>query len=221
VNIHTVVKSIRFFNLLNNEQINYLSEISIVRSFSEDTIIYYESDIDYSLQFLVSGLVKIYKVDKYNNEIFLYYITKNSIISEISTINENLLNTYSNIAFLEKSQVLSIDFKLFKDMFLDKNILNKEFINEIIIRSKNLESLINREFIFDAVTKVAAMLGSNLDMFNKLKRNDIAMILHIQPATLSRVLNRLKKNKIINIMQGKISILDYKNLKLIYEELVR
>jgi CRP/FNR family cyclic AMP-dependent transcriptional regulator len=52
------------------------------------------------------------------------------------------------------------------------------------------------------------MLDADLAMFNKLKRHDISLILHIQPATLSRVLNRLKRNRIIDIIQGKVTILD-------------
>jgi CRP/FNR family transcriptional regulator len=55
-------------------------------------------------------------------------------------------------------------------------------------------------------------------MFNRLKRHDIALILHIQPATLSRVLNRLKKDNLIKITQGKVSILEKDNLENIYKE---
>ena len=75
--------------------------------------------------------------------------------------------------------------------------------------------MINREFIFDAVTKVAIMISSDLEMFNKLKRHDIALILHIQPSTLSRVLNRLKRDNIIDIVHGKVSIADKQRLELI------
>ena len=63
------------------------------------------------------------------------------------------------------------------------------------------------------------MLDTDLDMFNKLKKQNIALILHIQPSTLSRVLNRLKKDGIIQIIHGKVSIIDKTNLKTIYEVL--
>ena len=73
MNTKDVISSISFFNTLETKHINYLTNISMVRSFKKDTIIHFESDIDYSLQFLVSGLVKIYKIDKFNNEIFLFH----------------------------------------------------------------------------------------------------------------------------------------------------
>jgi CRP/FNR family transcriptional regulator len=65
---------------------------------------------------------------------------------------------------------------------------------------------------------VAKMLDADLEMFNSLKRNEISLILHIQPATLSRVLNRLKRNKIIDIIHGRVAILDRLALVRVYEE---
>ncbi len=62
------------------------------------------------------------------------------------------------------------------------------------------------------------MISSDLEIFNKLKRNEISLQLHIQPATLSRVLNRLKRNKIIDITHGKVSIMNTIALKKVFEE---
>jgi len=76
---------------------------------------------------------------------------------------------------------------------------------------------VNREFIFDSIAKVAMMIDSDLDMFNNLQRNNISLILHINPATLSRVLNRLKRNKIIDIIHGEVQVLDLLALKAIFE----
>ena len=212
------IYSLDFFKNLSNSQFDLLSEISSMSYYDKEYILYYEKTKIKYLYFLVDGLAKSYKIDKYDNEIFLYYIQNNSIISEISTVYDDILTTYSNISFIEKSLVLTIDYKLFKNYFLDTNILNKEFTNEIITRGKKLEILINREFIFEAVAKVAMMLGSDLAMFNRLKRHDVALMLHIQPATLSRVLNRLKKDTIIEIYHGDVSIIDKTRLETIYQD---
>ena len=190
-----------------------LSSISTIHSYSSDYILHYEKQENNTLLFLVNGLAKSYKIDKHSNEIFLYYIYKDSLISEIANIDSDTLTSYSNIALVEDSQLLSIDYQQFKKQFLDKNLLCLELVKEISLRSQKLESLVNREFIFDSVQKVSMMLDSDLDMFNKLKRHDISLILHIQPATLSRVLNRLKRNKIIDIIQGRVSIINNVALK--------
>ena len=196
-----------------------MANISTLNSYIKDTILCYEKSETTQVIFLVDGLSKAYKIDKHENEIFLYYIHKNSMLSEISNLNDNQLQFFSNISFVDDSKILSINYKAFKKNFLKNNILNMEFANEIVLKSQNLQSLINREFIFDAVAKVAMMISSDLDIFNKLKRHDISLMLHIQPSTLSRVLNRLKRNELIDINQGKISILNKQDLELIYKGL--
>ena len=213
-----IIASLDFFSLLSEEQIDQLSSISVVNKYPKEYVVHYERKENNSLLFLLSGLAKAYKIDKHNNEIFLHYIYENSLISEISNIRQDTLNSFSNITLLEDSHILQIDYKRFKEIFLDKGYLCSEFTNEIILRSQQLQSLINREFIFNSVVKVAMMLHDDLEIFNKLKRAEISLILHIQPETLSRVLNRLKRDNIIDSKNGKIVILDKEALMSVCEE---
>ena len=218
MSIKETIKSTDFFSSLDEEQINSLSSISSLHSYSKEYIVHYEKKESENLLFLTEGLAKAYKIDKHDNEIFLYYIYKNSLLSEVSDINSSTLLSFSNIEIVEDATVLSINYKKFNDYFLKKNLLCLEFADEVIKRSEQLQTLVNREFIFDAVAKVAMMISSDLEMFNKLKRHDISLILHIQPATLSRVLNRLKRNNIIDIIQGKVSVVNFSALEAVYKE---
>lgn len=216
--ISDIIKSLDFFSSLSDEQVGIVASMSSLKSYKKDSIVHYEKTTLNQLKFLVDGLAKAYKIDKHENEIFLYYIYKNRMLSQISSLKANSLYPYSTIATIEDSKILTIDYGKFKTAFLDKNILTLELANEVIKQSSELKELINREFIFDSVAKVAMMIGSDLTMFNRLKRHEISLVLHIQPATLSRVLNRLKRDKIINILQGRVEVLDFENLKKIYEE---
>ncbi|MCK9473046.1 Crp/Fnr family transcriptional regulator [Sulfurimonas sp.] len=213
-----VISSLGFFSSLDKEQIELLSSISVIHNYSKEYVIYYEKKQNNSLLYLLKGLAKAYKIDKHNNEIFLHYIYENSLITEISNIKQDTLNSFANVALLKDSQILQIDYKKFKEEFLDKGFLCFEFINEIILKSQQLQSLVNREFIFNSTAKVAMMLHDDLEIFNNLKRAEISLILHIQPETLSRVLNRLKRDNIIDSKNAKIVVLDKKALISIYEE---
>ena len=148
----------------------------------------------------------------------MYYIYEDSLISELSDLESSTLYAYSNVEIIEDAQILKINYKKFKEYFLDKNLLCSELTSEILKRSQQLQSLINREFIFDAVSKVSMMLCDDLEMFNKLKRHDISLMLHIQPATLSRVLKRLKRNGIIDIIHTEVIVKDYEALREIYKD---
>ena len=202
------IRSLDFFENLSDEQIDVLSNFSFISKYEKDSILFYETDLKTNLLFLVSGLIKIYKYDKFDNEIFLYHIYSNSLISELSNLNTNEIFCFSNASFIEDSVVLSIDFLKLQEHFLNNNLLVKELMNSLLKKTNQLQSLVNRELVFDATAKVAYMLVSDLNMFNKLKSQDVSFMLHIQPETLSRVLKKLSRDNIIEIENQQVIIKD-------------
>ena len=210
------IKKLNFFKSLNEEELNTINSISVISKYPKSSILYYENDSFNKIFFLVSGLLKVYKIDKYENEIFLYHIHQNSLISELTTLDNNSIHCFSNSEFVEDSIILEVDFLELKRHFLSKNILNNEFINEILLKTHQLHCVVNRELVFDATAKVAFMLNDDLIMFNSLKRQEVSFMLHIQPETLSRVLKKLKRSDVIEIENSKVSILDKVSLESIY-----
>ena len=204
--VQKIIRKISFFNNLSDEQINIIASISTVSKQPNKSILYYESDISKNLLFLVEGLIKIYKIDKFDNEIFLYHVYKNTMISELSSINNKEIYCFSNAEFIEDSIVLSINFEKFQEYFLSKNILTMELLEVLLNKTHQLQCIVNRELVFDATAKVAFMLSQDLEMFNKLKRQEVSFMLHIQPETLSRVLKRLSRNEIIQVDLGTVKI---------------
>ena len=202
------IRSLDFFENLNDEQIDVLSNFSFISKYEKDSILFYETDLKTNLLFLVNGLIKIYKYDKFDNEIFLYHIYSNSLISELSNINTNEIYCFSNASFIEDSVVLSIDFLKLQEHFLNNNLLVKELMSSLLKKTNQLQSLVNRELVFDATAKVAYMLVSDLKMFNNLKRQDVSFMLHIQPETLSRVLKKLSRDNIIEVENQQVIIKD-------------
>lgn len=207
-----LIKELSFFSSLNEEQLKIISEISKITTYPKNSILFYENDSNNKIFFLILGLLKVYKIDKFENEIFLYNIHKDSLISELTTLQSNTIHCFSNAEFLDESTVLEVDFMEFKKEFLSKNILNNEFINEILLKTQQLHSVVNRELVFDAAAKVAFTLQNDLEMFNSLKRHEVSFMLHIQPETLSRVLKKLKRNNIIDIENGDIVVIDREKL---------
>ena len=204
--IEETIRKISFFNNLNDGQIELIASISNVAKYPNKSILYYESDISRNLLFLVEGLIKIYKVDKFDNEIFLYHIYKNSMISELTSMDKSDIYCFSNAEFTEDSIVLSINFEKFQELFLSKNILTMELMGILLKKTHQLQCIVNRELVFDATAKVAFMLNQDLEMFNRLKRQEVSFMLHIQPETLSRVLKRLSRNEIIQVDLGTVKI---------------
>jgi CRP-like cAMP-binding protein len=67
VSIQESIRKISFFNNLTDEQIDLIASISTESTYSSNSILYYESDVNNNFLFLVEGLIKIYKVDKFDN----------------------------------------------------------------------------------------------------------------------------------------------------------
>ena len=208
MSIQQSIRKISLYNNLNDEQIDLIASISSESTYSSNSILYYESDENNNLLFLVDGLIKIDKIDKFDNEIFLYHIYKNSMISELTSIKQNEIYCFSNAEIIEDSTILSINFDKFKEHFLSKNILTMELLEILLEKTHQLQCIVNRELVFDATAKVAFMLNQDVDMFNKLKRQEVSFMLHIQPETLSRVLKRLTRNGVILVENGDVIIIN-------------
>ncbi|MCT7445776.1 Crp/Fnr family transcriptional regulator [Aliarcobacter skirrowii] len=202
------LRNLSFFKNLDEKNLELLSSFSFVSKYKKESILFYETDLNNNIIFLVSGMIKVYKYDKFDNEIFLYHIHEDSLVSELSSISNTEINCFSNASFDEDSIVLFINFKKLKEHFFDKNLLVNELVEALFKKNHKLQCLINRELVFDATAKVAFMISSDLKMFNSLKRQDVSFMLHIQPETLSRVLKKLSRDGIIEIENQKIEIKD-------------
>jgi len=81
-----------------------------------------------------------------------------------------------------------------------------------------LSSLVHKETIYSSEAKVAKMLIENIEIFTKLKYNEIAAILNLTPETLSRIFKKLKKENIIEMRRGQhIKINNYEALEDVIE----
>ena len=139
------------------------------------------------------------------------------MISELSSVKQNDIYCFSNAEFIENSFVLSVNFEKFQEHFLSKNILTIDLMEILLKKTHQLQCILNRELVFDATAKVAFMLNQDLDMFNKLKRQEVSFMLHIQPETLSRVLKRLSRNETILIENGVVTIENKESLMSVFK----
>ena len=125
------LRNLSFFNNLDEKNLELLSSFSFVSKYKKESILFYETDLNNNIIFLVSGMIKVYKYDKFDNEIFLYHIYEDSLVSELSSISNTEINCFSNASFVEDSIVLFINFKKLKEHFFDKNLLVNELVDAL------------------------------------------------------------------------------------------
>lgn len=212
------IASIPLFDGLFSHDIDTIASFSAIRTYGQGDVLFYEKDDKDAIYYVISGSIKFYKVDRFDNEIFLYKLYSNSLIYNVSKLTDSFfVSCYANAEFLEDSKVLMIQSKPFREMIYANHGLMTKILQESFAMIQQMQCIISRDVVFDGTAKVAHMLVNDLINFNKLKKHEIAYMLHIQPETLSRILNKLTRNGTIEIEKNSVVILNEKELREIYE----
>ena len=214
----SLIGSLPLFKGLERADIECIASFCSLRTHQEGDVLFYEKDTKDAIFYIVKGSVKFYKVDRFDNEIFLYKLYSNSLIFNVSKLIDNFfVSCYANAEFLEQSQILCIQSTPFRDMIYANQPLMTRILEESFTMIQQMQCIISRDVVFDGTAKVAHMLINDLQTFNRLKKHEIAYMLHIQPETLSRILNKLTRNGTIEIEKNTIVILNEQELREIYE----
>jgi len=209
-------KGLDLFKDLSSNELEEIAAFTQLKRYYKGNIIYYEQELKKEIYYLKKGQVKVYKVDRFDNEIFLYNISSDTLITKISNLDEDIICCFGNIECEVDCEVLIIDFEKFSDFCLQKPKILLKLISIYSQKANMLECLVNRELVYDGVAKVAFTLVNEPNTFQQLKKRDIAYQLNIQPETLSRILKKLERKSLISLDNNHVEVLDVEGLKAIY-----
>ncbi len=206
---------IQLFSKLSDKYLNDIKQHSITRSYSKDSIVFYEGDTSKYLYVILEGTVKMYKTTPKGTQIQINRFEAPATVGEYACFESQPFP--ASCEFVTEGKMVMIPFN-----YILKNLKDEQFSLELIksltAKIMVLSTLIHKETIFSSEAKVAKMLIENVEIFSKLKYNEIAAILNLTPETLSRIFKKLKKEKIIEIKTGQhVKILDYDVLKEVIE----
>lgn len=131
------------------------------------------------------------KWDQNNNELFLCYVSSEEDVRLINSFgNFEPYIASASVHSLRTSTILLLELHLLADLvseYLDiSNALLREFMGKNIV----FKNFINFKEIYDSTARVAYILRTQLDYFNKVQRQTIARELNIKIETLSRILQK-------------------------------
>jgi CRP/FNR family transcriptional regulator len=187
-----------------------------IRHFSRNSVVFYEGDSSDYLHILLEGQVRLYKTSPKNSTIQIHRLIAPAVIGEYACLDQvpfpascEFISETGVIGLLHFDEVMKYmrepDFSL---------ALLKSMTNKVML----LSSLVHKETILSSEAKVADLILNDTETFSRIKNNEIASILNITPETLSRILSKLKKEKIISFKNHTLKIINLEALHILLEK---
>ncbi len=188
---------IEIFKNLTESEIEKLLNISVVKKLSRENILFYEGEKPQFFYALLDGFVKFYKTDLKGNEIVIHFFSKPTFLAEMPSF-ENIPFPATAMSMKDESRFLLIEREKFLTLLNHDPKFSFYIIKSLSQKIRNLEQVINRNLIYDAMTKVCSFIKENPHDVVNTKHKEIAIILNMAPETLSRILKKLKNLHIID-----------------------
>ncbi len=206
------IKGISLFASLSDEELSELRRIIIKKHFSKDEIILLEEDTSNYMYFIYSGKVKAVQISEDGREQILAIHKKGESFGEMSLLDGK--TSPATVMAMEDADVGLIAKNDFERYLLKNNKVLKQIISllssrlrEAWLRLKVL-SFADSEHRVRAVLKLLGEQNGIKDMRGtiisiKLTHKDIAAYASVSRETVTRLFDRLLKNKEIEILSDK------------------
>ncbi len=208
------LKDIPLFSQLNEEQLSKLQSQMLIHRYEKDGIVFYEGDESDYLHILLEGNVRLYKTSPKGTQIHIHHFFAPQVIALFAAFEH--IPFPATCEFVEEGAVGLIPLNLIFDSMKHVDF-SVALVTALTKRMRLLADLLHKETIYTSEAKIADILLHNASVFERLKNNEIASILNITPETLSRILSKFKKEKIISIEEHIVTIHDTEALQRVIE----
>ena len=211
-----VASKITLLEGLDSRDLELIAAQSLIKSFEKGELLFYEGDELPYWYFVVEGVLRSYKLSHDEHEISICYNETSMALSDIRfDKNHYTTKTFGTIEAQSKGILIGIKTSSLPLLFMQCPEFALRCFHSVLVSVENYQRTFFNNMVLDAMGKVAFMLAHDLDKFNRLKKQEIAALLNIQPETLSRLLGKLVRKEIIKT-DGDVVILDRDALKSLY-----
>ncbi len=208
------IEEIPLFAKLSPKNLEIVKDNLFIKEYKKNSIVFYEGEKGNSLYIVLEGRVKLYKTTPKGNHININILKAPSLVGEFACFEEAPFP--ATCEFQSDGVMGKISFDIIKKLLCYEDVA-LAIIKSLTAKVMLLSALVHKETVYSSEAKVADILVNNIDVFKRLKHSEIADILNMTPETLSRILSKFKKEKIIAMNKHEITILQLDALKEILE----
>nr|WP_199000824.1 Crp/Fnr family transcriptional regulator [Flavobacterium sp. ASV13] len=188
MNIQQLILHFENYLPLNDTEKEELNKYIIEKRVKRRQFILQESDVCRHYNFVVSGLFKMYAVDKNGIEHNIQFASENEWITDIGSFHSDK-PSHLYIEAIEPSVILQIEKKNLLFLYTHFPKFDRNF--RVIIENKfiELENRVLQNISSTAEERYQTFLGQYPNLSNRLPNNQIASYLGITPEFLSKIRN--------------------------------
>ena len=214
-----LLQSVELFWDLKDEELGYISEKMVARKYDPGNFIFLEESDGEQCFFVVKGSVKVTRLSKDGREVILAMLDEGDFFGEMSLLDGK--SRSANVIALEKTEVLTLNRKDFLIVLQEYPKIAIQLLKELASRLRKSDRQIASLSLSDAEKRIALCIIRFADERGKIRngrvsiakipiQQDIANMAGTSRETVSRALNVLEKEQLIDRNGRELVIIDYK-----------
>jgi CRP/FNR family transcriptional regulator len=207
-----IIKTIPLFSELSDEDIERIERIIIKKNFAKDQIVLFEEETASYMYIVYTGKVRVVKQSKEGREQIITIHKKSDFFGEMALLDGR--TAPATVIAHEEAVIGLISREDFEQHLLSHEEIRGRIIDLLCAQLRNSWAMIKILSFDNAEQRIIAVLERMHELYGvvdsrggiitvKLTHQQIANYASVTRETVTRVLNRLEKEAVIDVLEGK------------------
>lgn len=212
------LRTVSIFTEVEEPDLKKIAKLGVRKKYKKGSIVLLEEEMGAALFVIISGKVKIVRMDEDGREVILSIFGPGEFFGEMSLL-DGMTRSASVVATV-KTELFMIHRRDFLDLLHDFPLVSISLLGELTMRLRKADAQIKSLSLKDAAGRVAnvlLMLADDIGMFRKGKveiddlpsQQDIANMAGTSRETVSRMIHKFIKEGHVQLKGNKLTIHDY------------
>lgn len=220
--VSAFLKGSPFFSGLPDNALEMIAGISIERSVKKNTMLFMEGDPGESFYYIKSGKIKVFRTYEDGREHILHILGEGGIFGEATLFSS--IPYPASASVYEDAVIGIIRNNELEELVTKNSVLSLELVKLLAFKLVQAQQKIRELTFNDVFSRTASQLlklagehgrsdGSGIVIDIRISRQELAEMAGTTRETVSRVISRFKKEKIIGELDDKLVIINIEKLK--------
>lgn len=191
-----ILREIRYFTSFDDEKLEELSKICMMKKLSIGEILFYEGDEPEYIYYLTKGYLRILKKQANLKQVYIHTMSPGMLIAEV-TMFEDIKYPATTEAMID-CEVLMINKKAFMGNFFGNVNLLQSIIKSLSMKVTYLMNSLEVETSIGTDLKIAKFIINHEETIGNIKHKDIAYELNTTSETVSRILKKFAESELLS-----------------------